>query len=584
MFNFECIQRSGILIGTCIDGFLFGVCCSHPDIFNDHTEPSELLTHETIEIPHIENAIRQQFKSEIISTNLEDSSGDEDGISLITNIDIPSKSEPSALLTKTEPDHSVLLYSINVFDDDKNADSALQQEDSNYQYNIQSERPNDGLKNDSTVSTVMQVHKDLYPDANNTNISPIILYDTKLDKNVVQNEIYDKNDANLLHSNFEITTKASTIKSFSQVTDSTTEDTFHTWTLKPENTDTHSQSMQLMSVTASLQNRFPSLSQNNMGITAYMTVPESPNDSTTPMPDTYNPENQSEEEFLLHGILNKMSESESNNEIFGTSGSSSYLTRLRPTTEKIVQSTNPIMIEDFNTDDPLATWTTEKPNKQSALRPLPTTTTEHHEPLLYWTTVKSTIRPRPRNNTTPRPPSFLLPNRLTTVKPLSTDQLISELIESMAISLTKNDDLPESSIIQQSETEKPWAASTYPIILPENFDISENMIDVDSPDNKFTDDATATPLDDVTPSSTTSITTPQNITLNETSSTVSTTLATSTATNEQSLLLPTATEPSLSGTTPIDEFIEHLLNSLMLSNSSTSPPIDLDLIQMVGSN
>lgn len=31
MFNFECYQRGGHVVGTCIDGFLFGACCSLPE-------------------------------------------------------------------------------------------------------------------------------------------------------------------------------------------------------------------------------------------------------------------------------------------------------------------------------------------------------------------------------------------------------------------------------------------------------------------------------------------------------------------------------------------------------------------------
>lgn len=31
MFNYECYKRKGTVLGTCIDGFLFGACCLLPD-------------------------------------------------------------------------------------------------------------------------------------------------------------------------------------------------------------------------------------------------------------------------------------------------------------------------------------------------------------------------------------------------------------------------------------------------------------------------------------------------------------------------------------------------------------------------
>lgn len=30
MFNYECTQRGGEMIGSCVDGFLFGACCALP--------------------------------------------------------------------------------------------------------------------------------------------------------------------------------------------------------------------------------------------------------------------------------------------------------------------------------------------------------------------------------------------------------------------------------------------------------------------------------------------------------------------------------------------------------------------------
>ena len=31
MFNFQCQQQHGEVVGACLDGFLFGACCHHSD-------------------------------------------------------------------------------------------------------------------------------------------------------------------------------------------------------------------------------------------------------------------------------------------------------------------------------------------------------------------------------------------------------------------------------------------------------------------------------------------------------------------------------------------------------------------------
>ena len=51
MFNYECYKRKGTVLGTCIDGFLFGACCRLPkgdalediekEISEEHVESNE---------------------------------------------------------------------------------------------------------------------------------------------------------------------------------------------------------------------------------------------------------------------------------------------------------------------------------------------------------------------------------------------------------------------------------------------------------------------------------------------------------------------------------------------------------------
>lgn len=41
MFNFECQQQQGHVVGACLDGFLFGACC-HLDVLNNSNFNSSL--------------------------------------------------------------------------------------------------------------------------------------------------------------------------------------------------------------------------------------------------------------------------------------------------------------------------------------------------------------------------------------------------------------------------------------------------------------------------------------------------------------------------------------------------------------
>ena len=47
MFNFECYKRKGTVLGTCIDGFLFGACCRLPG--TEEKEEVEEMVEEEVE-------------------------------------------------------------------------------------------------------------------------------------------------------------------------------------------------------------------------------------------------------------------------------------------------------------------------------------------------------------------------------------------------------------------------------------------------------------------------------------------------------------------------------------------------------
>ena len=47
MFNYECYKQKGTVLGTCIDGFLFGACCRLPTADDDEKPASSLSTTKT---------------------------------------------------------------------------------------------------------------------------------------------------------------------------------------------------------------------------------------------------------------------------------------------------------------------------------------------------------------------------------------------------------------------------------------------------------------------------------------------------------------------------------------------------------
>jgi len=49
MFNYECYKQKGTVLGTCIDGFLFGACCRLPTP-DDIVASSSLATTTTTEV------------------------------------------------------------------------------------------------------------------------------------------------------------------------------------------------------------------------------------------------------------------------------------------------------------------------------------------------------------------------------------------------------------------------------------------------------------------------------------------------------------------------------------------------------
>ncbi|XP_060532941.1 serine protease filzig [Cylas formicarius] len=53
MFNHECLQRDGLVVGACMDGFLFGACCQLPL----DSSVGDLVEYDRISIPSLENEL-----------------------------------------------------------------------------------------------------------------------------------------------------------------------------------------------------------------------------------------------------------------------------------------------------------------------------------------------------------------------------------------------------------------------------------------------------------------------------------------------------------------------------------------------
>ncbi|KAK9873963.1 hypothetical protein WA026_002314 [Henosepilachna vigintioctopunctata] len=72
MFNHECIQRQGELVGACMDGFLFGACCHLPygtagELIQNATKNSQKI--DNVESPHAKPMIEQSSPPVDITSN-----------------------------------------------------------------------------------------------------------------------------------------------------------------------------------------------------------------------------------------------------------------------------------------------------------------------------------------------------------------------------------------------------------------------------------------------------------------------------------------------------------------------------------
>ena len=63
MFNYECYKQKGTVLGTCIDGFLFGACCRLPSKDNDILENIIVIDkmEKTSENPPVSSTYHHKF-------------------------------------------------------------------------------------------------------------------------------------------------------------------------------------------------------------------------------------------------------------------------------------------------------------------------------------------------------------------------------------------------------------------------------------------------------------------------------------------------------------------------------------------
>lgn len=542
LFNFQCVHRKGTVIGTCIDGFLFGVCCdvSEGD-FNNVIKTTSSTTEKNVEqvtdhkfiIPHVPSPERDHF-----------------------------------FLTKTKPDNSVLLYTVDIFNNDEDniaglPNTSIEKTMVDVEENLEK---NEGV----SMSTVLHIPESLYNNTGSSKIPPVIL--------------------DIKNSNSKSTTADREVLSGSTSSSrlETSTEPLLLWTLGSQ-TSMKSTKPAKNTVTVSSSSDFPTISDSKNGITAFMTVPKKTDQTTTPI-TSLNTDESVEGTQTSYFI-----QDENHNDKQETS--LSELTRpLLPNFPNVLDNSTPAYndgdITTVNLSDPLAVWTTMRPQKRPVLQTMSSlsssvVTTDN---LLFWTTAKPKLRPRPTVSTTTvptttteksKPSGLLIPNNPSNSMPdvFSADQIIDNLINSMTEELKK-----ESSSTELPTTNtQSWATSTY-AIFPHAFDISHNIVNVDSGNKKPSE------IDETTITDGSSFTTSYS-TISESDNVFNdydpfdTRITTEESRDPEIESITESSETTTSvqagETTPIDEFIENLLNSLIHSNSTTAPPIDLDLIQQM---
>lgn len=579
MFNFECLQRKGNLIGTCIDGFLFGVCC----------EVTPRPTGVNLEAVHEKESM---FSMDIINSNKLNSLNNlltsttlnvEDTTSKIV---LTTKPSESPLITKTKPNTSVLLYTLDAFNRQP-VQSSTEDSDGVKITTLYTKLPTTNVLDSTSLSTMLKVHDKLNSEKiKSENPTKQSILDSIL-------EVETSNKFKLSDS------KETTVYS---ETEATTSKPMLIWTLSPQPSIMNSRPSLMTSFTAALNVGFQNVPLKNTGVTAFMTIPKNVLEPTTPMSVNELRDSQSEEEFSINQLNSLLSFS---NDIYGGT-ENSYLTRAEttdspentPFTTIQYVDEEPVVateVDQVDFSDPMAIWTTSKPTRGPALKPRPSIETEStstkKEELMFWTTSKPSLRPRPTRFplTTQtankiektRPPSFLTPSHQTSQSSLSTEQLIQDIITNLSGTLVGNDiNENEVSNSEQPETttteaDEAWATSTYSI-FPLELDIAQNIIDTDGPvASSVVTSSKKPPTTTKGPANDFSVISPDKST---------TIVIGNTTINLETFGRPSvSTEVSPSGTTPIDEFIENLFNSLMYSNTSTGPPLDLDLVQQVRS-
>ena len=640
MFNFECKQKKGKLIGTCVDGFLFGVCCDLGVNFENN--------------PNLDTLEDVDKADQAVGTHPTWNNLPTEHSSQVPIIPIVSDvNKDNLLLTKTEPDNSVVLYAIDVFKGTNDPTGV------NKITSTETKRPSSAGGGSQSMSAVLQVHESLYNDTNILKIPPISLDRIKDLANVkTSSELSTSSTASTSAASSTKTTQASpssiktstagstatsisstpsaSISSVSQTVNleqskTTSENNFESsteplqfWTLFPQQNMNSRPSSQQTSESTSLGIGLPVMSDSSVSITAYMTVPKPKVPLTTPMTSNFTDPIKSETEtsYLMESGETPLQTFQFVTSSLGTQGSSvtdspfdttfmNYFTSdmtfsqasssestSSSTTSKVTPKKpvlQPMVTQSslFTETPELFFWTPTRPK----LRPRPTTTEvpnfsspSFSPELVHRTPPKPNLRPRPTTTESSlpqaleviekdKPSGFLVPNKPGDEGYFDTNKLVDSLM--MSMSDTFHDETTDVNA-PMTPTES-WATSTY-AILPVEFDISHNTIDVDTSNRKPSTQSSSIPYigsSKPTQSAPTGIFSSIHQYSDFDPFDITTEPSVDFSTEIISDVTPSSADESSVVTTPIDEFIEHLLNSLMHSNASSTPPIDLDLIEQV---
>ena len=551
MFNFECHQKHGKLIGSCIDGFLFGVCCN-------------LTTHISEEESSPAGVIEKPASSGVSSTSGTSSLVSQEELSLFTEKTVQSIENIISIPT-----------SIEVLDSSSEMEIKPQSSTGILIVDGTKRKPSYDLLTSAVLSTAIKI---------NDKAAISSLLNNKVNVSNIKNPNFKMSE-----ENFESFTTTDTPETTTEII--TTEVAGYT-------TPKHDLSLESDEI-SSIDLIFNSLSLSN-SVTESSSTTESAAETTT-------------DSVSLHTYVVKKTSSSNSSAILGNTTSIDYQSTTKTsqpdinmhsvdvddwysyqlttktsqpginTTSTKYQSTTstsqpdispstaspniandylkfPNVADDYlnviNFSDPLAIWTTRRPsirrpviyslttvNPTLSNSPIPITTEKNFYIKPNITSTTTSITDKTEETTSKKPEittskkfSMLTHLETSEKETLNTEQIIQDIIENMSDNFIDSSGTTSASNI--------WGSSTNSL-FPMDYDIAENTIDVgdhlgDVGDYWF-----------------------------------------SPTKNTSSNIKPTTESPPAGANTPIDEFIENLFNSIRFSNTSSGPPIDLDLVEQV---